>query len=184
MRKLLISYLPDVLKDVLEFQIMMGTGQTAANRFNKAVDDLLNDQFIDTATETGISRYESILGIVPKDTYTLDERRFTIKAKINEQRPFTLRMLKKQLEILCGEGGYNVELKNDEYLLIVKIELIAKNSFNDVIDMIGRVIPANMLTEITLMYNRYRKLSGFTHRELMMYRQNELRNEVLSNGRQ
>lgn len=183
MKKLLRDYLPDTLKDVLEFQIIMDSGQSAADRFSEALEDLLNDQFVDTATETGVARYESIFNIIPKDTYTLDERKFTIKVKMNEQLPFTIKMLKRQLAMLCGDKGYSIELDSNKYFILIKVELIAKNSFNDVAEMIKRVVPANMLTEVRIIYNQHKTLGKFTHRYLSGHTHNEIRNEVL-NGNQ
>ena len=180
MRKLLRDYLPDTLKDVLEFQIIMDSGQAAADRFSEAVEDILNDQFVDTATETGVSRYESIFNIIPKDTYTLDERKFTIKVKMIEQLPFTIRMLQRQLAMLCGDNGYSIELDNGKYFVLIKVELIAKNSFNDVVEMVKRVVPANMLTEVRIIYNQHKTLGKFTHRSLSAHTHNEVRNEVLN----
>ena len=97
MRKALMEYLPQVLRDTAEFQQIMSVEQESADRFFEALDSVFSNQFIDTADETGIRRYEKILNLTPKDTDRLDDRRFRIKAKINEQLPFTIRVLQRQL---------------------------------------------------------------------------------------
>ena len=88
-----MEYLPQVLRDTAEFQQIMSVEQESADRFFEALDSVFSNQFIDTADETGIRRYEKILNLTPKDTDRLDDRRFRIKAKINEQLPFTIRVL-------------------------------------------------------------------------------------------
>ena len=87
MDRLLIDYLPPVLQGVREFGMIMDIEQEEISRLWGAIEAALNDQFIQVATEYGISRWESILGIVPKGTDTLDDRRFRTLTLLSDQRP-------------------------------------------------------------------------------------------------
>lgn len=97
-------------------------------RLNAAVDEVLDAQFVSTAGERGIERYEQIFSIVPQDTDTLDERRFRVLAKINAQLPFSISRLRQQLSTLCGEDGYRMEIDGGKYTLTVKVALTAKRN--------------------------------------------------------
>ena len=114
MRKKLQDYLPPILLKTYEFPLLCDTEQPEIDRLRDAADAVLDAQFISTAGETAIARYEKIFGITPMDTDTLAERRFKVLAKINAQLPFSVRRLRQQLETLCGADGYIIFKENDE----------------------------------------------------------------------
>ena len=120
MRKKLQDYLPPILLKTYEFPLLCDTEQPEIDRLRDAADAVLDAQFISTAGETAIARYEKIFKITPMDTDTLDERRFRVLAKINAQLPFSVRRLRQQLATLCGDDGYKLELDGGKYTLAVK----------------------------------------------------------------
>ena len=144
-----------------------------------AVDSAFNDQFVNSATLNGVQRWEAILNIRPRGTDSLDTRKFRIISRLNEQLPYSLPALKNMLQTLCGEDGYSVEVQNDTYTLIVKIALVAKENFDDVDILLNKVVPANMVIDLSLKYNQYGLLRAFTHGALRSYAHSQLRNEVL-----
>ena len=83
MRKKLQDYLPPILLKTYEFPLLCETEQPEIDRLHDAADAVLDAQFISTAGEYAISRYEKIFGVVPQDTDTLDERRFKVLTRIN-----------------------------------------------------------------------------------------------------
>ena len=102
MERKLIDYLPYVIRDYAEFQGIMGSEQPEIEKAWNTTDDLLDNQFIPTAGNMGLSRREKILGITPKGTDSLEDRRFRILTRINEELPYTLPQLRNILETLCG----------------------------------------------------------------------------------
>lgn len=176
----LIEYIPPFLREIREYKAIFNNAeQPEITSIWKAINDVSNDQFILDATENGVSRWEKILGIIPKATLTLDERKFTILTKINEQLPFTITTLKEQLKTLCGEDGYSLNLDNNNYNLNVKIALTAKNNFEDVKALLKRIVPANLLISVSLKYNQQELLNRYTHEHLQIYTHYQLRNEVV-----
>lgn len=182
MERQLIKYLPYVVRDYPEFQGITGSEQPEFERAWASADDLLNNQFISTAGSMGLSRWEKILGITPKGTDTLEDRRFRIMTRINEELPYTVPQLRNILETLCGAGNYSAEVVEDTYQLIVKIGLAAKNNFSDVEALLDRVVPQNMIVNLLQLYNTHAELGLLTHEQLAAYTHNQLRNEVLTNG--
>lgn len=179
MRKELSLYLPPILLQTQAFQLLCSVEDPELDALFACADEVLDAQFIHTAPEQAVERYEKIYKIVPKDTETLEERRFRVLSKINAQLPYTVRMLKRQLETLCGTDGYDVELDNSAYHLLVKVALTAKNNFQAVGDLLKQIVPANMDTVCMLKYNQHQTITRFTHSQLANYTNAQLREEVL-----
>lgn len=182
MRKKLQDYLPPVLLKTYEFPLLCKTEQREFDRLNTAVDEVLDAQFVSTAGERGIERYEQIFSIVPQDTDTLDERRFRVLAKINAQLPFSIRRLRQQLATLCGEDGYKLEVSGGKYTLSVKVALTAKRNQQAVEELLADIVPANMVCTTSLLYNQHADLTRFTHAQLALLTHFEIREEVLPDG--
>lgn len=182
MRKKLQDYLPPILLKTYEFPLLCDTEQPEIDRLRDAADAVLDAQFISTAGETAIARYEKIFGITPMDTDTLAERRFKVLAKINAQLPFSVRRLRQQLETLCGTDGYKLELDGDRYTLTVKVALTAKRNQQAVEELLADIVPANMVCTTSLLYNQHADLARFTHAQLALLTHFEIREEVLPDG--
>ncbi len=182
MRKKLQDYLPPILLKTYEFPLLCDTEQPEIDRLRDAADAVLDAQFISTAGETAIARYEKIFGITPMDTDTLAERRFKVLAKINAQLPFSVRRLRQQLETLCGADGYKLELDGDRYTLTVKVALTAKRNQQAVEELLADIVPANMVCTTSLLYNQHADLTRFTHAQLALLTHFEIREEVLPDG--
>ena len=179
----LIDYLPEFLKSIKEYKaILTDAVQPEMVELNAAIDNAMNDQFIMDATENGVSRWEKMLSIVPRASQSLDDRKFVILTRMNEQLPYTMTSLKKRLESLCGKNGYSVELDADQCLLTVRVALAAQNAFKAVCELLEEVVPANMVIDVSLLYNKNQTLSVYTHGQLSAYTHEELRNEVVNNG--
>ena len=141
------------------------------------MDDLLANQFIKTAGNLGLSRWEKILGITPKGTDTLDDRRFRVLARLNEELPYTLPQLRVILENLCGPGNSSAEVT--DYTLLVKVGVAAKKNFEDVQNLLERVAPVNLVLVVQQLFNIHETLKGFTHAQLAWYTHLEVRTEEL-----
>lgn len=182
MRKKLQDYLPPILLKTYEFPLLCETEQPEIDRLHDAADAVLDAQFLSTAGEYAIQRYEKIFGVVPQDTDTLDERRFKVLTRINTQLPFSVRRLRQQLETLCGADGYKLELDGDRYTLTVKVALTAKRNQQAVEELLADIVPANMVCTTSLLYNQHADLTRFTHAQLALLTHCEIREEVLPDG--
>lgn len=180
MERKLIHYLPYVVRDYDVFKAMMEAEQPEFESAWASVNDLLDNQFIGAAGNMGLSRWEQILEITPKGTDTLDDRRFRILTRINEELPYTLPQLRVILETLCGAGNYSAMVEEGTYFLVVKIGLAAKKNFSDVEALLQRVVPANMVVDLSQLYNTHAELGRFTHAQLAAFTHDHLRNEVMN----
>lgn len=175
----LINYLPPFMQEYREMATIMETEQFEIDRLWLEAENALADQFLMEATVNGVKRWESMLGISPKDTDTLDERRFRILTKLNQELPYTLRKLEQVLINLCGVGGYFIEVNANEHHILVKLGVGNHNNYSEVENLLIKMIPANMTHQIELMYNTHIILGQFTHTQLSAYNHYHLRNEVV-----
>ena len=145
MSKPLKDYLPPVLLTTCEFPLLCQGEQPEFDALAVGVTEVLDAQFVTTASLRGIERYEKIFGLVAKDTDTLEERRFAVLSKMNAQMPYTVRSLRRMLAALCGEDGYWLEIDHDSYNLLVKMPVQEPQKLQAVRDMLYAVVPANMV---------------------------------------
>lgn len=176
---MLRDYWPDYLKDIVELKEVAAAEQLEIDTITELINNMSHDFSAFTLTEYGIKRWEKILGIGGKSADDMDSRRFRIISRILEQIPITKRTLYSQLETLCGKDGFKLEINSGAYTLTVKLALTSKSSFDDVVELINRSSPANLVCTVTIMYNKNSVLSRFTHVELSQKTHDELRNEVI-----
>ena len=179
----LSEHLPQYIQDYREIREILDCEQGEFDRLWIAKDQILNNAFVYDADESGVGRYEKILGMIKKPSDTLDERKFHIIVKMNEQLPYTIASLKENLAKLCGVDGFAVVQLFTQYQLEIKVALTAKSNLDAVKEMVERVIPCNMGCVVSLIYNQHSNLGRFTQGSLGNYTQYELRNEVLTDGK-
>lgn len=148
MDRRMLEYLPRILRDVWEVLAYTDGQQWAFDQAWLSAERVMANQFILDADDYGLSRWERMLKIIPKADDTLEIRRNRILLRLREKLPFTLRMLRKQLKLLCGEGKYTAEIPRATYLLTVMIDLSAQAYLDDVMDLLLRMVPANLLFKL------------------------------------
>lgn len=178
MERQLKDYLPIFIQEYAEIEAIMNAEQVDVVNAWTGAENLLNDQFVVDASENGVKRWESILNIKPKGTYTLSERKFNILVKLKEQLPYTLATLKSLLSALCGEDGYFLKIDNDNYIITIRLALYNENNVVTVSELLDRVIPANMIKSVTLL-NTHNVLSVYTHEYLSNYTHRGVREQIL-----
>ena len=85
-----------------------------------------------------------MLDITPKGTATVEDRRLAILARINASLPYTYRQLENFLRNICADD-YTMTLDNENYTLTVLLSLSRQNQFDEVSNLLARVIPANLI---------------------------------------
>lgn len=166
------QYQPHFIRCTKEFQELAETENPELSFLWKELEQVFSEQFIESLTKNGCKRWEKMIKIAPKQG--LEERRELIRARINEKLPFTDRMLEQMLDILLGEGGYKKELFPNKYTLIIRVSLSNRSRYIEVDKMLKRVVPVNLVLEMSLWFcqheevGRYRHnlLSGYTHKQI------------------
>ena len=113
------KYLPDFVRGISEFQELDKALTPELDELNHAIQQIQQNQFIETANHEGLSYYERMLKIKPdKD---IEIRRFNILAKFNSTIPFTMRWLENSLNSTIGKGSYLLDLDHVNYTLTISI---------------------------------------------------------------
>ena len=176
----LLDYWPEHMGALREFQALARTEQWELENAVRVVRGAPDDFFVSTLSETGAGHWEKLLGLPSGRGDALTDRRFRIMTRMNEQLPFTMGRLRELLGSLCGEEGFTAAVDCVGLLLSVRVELTAKANFRDVEALLERVVPLNVVIDLSLLYNQYQTLAGHTHAQLAAWTHEQLRNEVMA----
>lgn len=128
MRELLAAELP-------EFQGLSNTS-----------DGLINEVFILTATETGIGKFESMMGIVPALGESLESRRSAVLTRWYDSTPYTVRALRNRIIAIQGNDRVDVGMDTETaYKLNITTRLEMRGQVDDLGYIIQSMIPCNLI---------------------------------------
>lgn len=170
---------PSTVRDTLEFQALAETEEVEFSALLSAQETVFGNQFVDTLDAAGCLRWEGMLGIRCRLSDTLPMRRAHIKACLNEELPYTMRVLLRALVALCGEDGFAVHLYGGEYRLVIELELTEKRMMDEVRGLLARMVPANLVVEVVLKYRKWQDVQGYTWQNVAAFTWDELREGVL-----
>ena len=144
----LLKKLPRYHRKLYEYQQINGALTPEFEKVHALIDKVLDEWFIETATVDGISRLESIVGIVPEPTDSLELRRFRLMAKMTEKLPYTDETLEDRLDSICGIGNYTIVRDYDNYYLKVITWLNTDGAFELLGKDLRAMIPCNLVFEL------------------------------------
>ena len=147
MRKALRLYLPPILLETTEFNLLCGAEQPEIDALHDCADAVLAAQFISTAPEFAVARYETIFSITPGDTDTLDDRRFRVLLRISDQLPYSMGWLRRKLDTLFGAGNYQIIRDTAAHKLAVEADVQFETVIVSLYNDLRQSIPANMVLE-------------------------------------
>ena len=143
----LLSYLPTFMQEYKEIAAALSAENPEFNVILKEADNALDNEFITTADETGIKRFEALLGILPGEYDTLESRRTRVLLLWFISLPYTLRMLIKRLTVLCGGTDFTVEKDFDAYYIRVITHFRLYSQVLQLRKLLKEMIPANMVSD-------------------------------------
>lgn len=151
MDRRLIEYLPPVLREIKEFKAINSAMQPEIERAWAELGRLMDNQFLSTADENGVARWEKELHIIPKDTDTPEARKTRIKTVWNRELPYSFGWMRNWLSGLCGNRGHSESVS--DYIIDVQLDYNTLPQANElareIIEVLGAVCPANMLLRLT-----------------------------------
>ena len=177
MDRVMLEYLPPVLRKVQDFACLMEQYQGAFSELWKLAWEMEDDLYLVTAGEVGISRWERMLGIRPREGATLEERRQLLFFRISQSTPYTWRAFLSFMTSLIGdERGFDASIS--ELVLEVRLFPRWRGMEQAVWELMSWVVPANVETRVILIFNSHREIGAMTHRQMAAYSHEQLRNEV------
>lgn len=146
----LLAYLPPFMQDFTEIAATLNAEDPEFVIVWDSADRVLKNQFIATADEYGISRFEKILKILPSKEDTLESRRSRVQNRWFNDMPCTLRTLVYRLTTLCADHGFTLtKYFTDAYTLEIHTDLELFGQVEEFERMIGSVIPCNLVVKST-----------------------------------
>lgn len=178
----LLSYWMPPLRELKEFKEIVKAEEPEILALLEAEEKTLNNMYITTADEYGISRFEKMLGIYPAEGEDLEKRRFRVLSEWYDQLPYTEKELHARLISLCGADGYELNVIYNEYTVSVKVALSNKDLLPMVQELLDAMIPCNMIINLTLLYNTHDWLKEYTHADLSKYTHAEILELIQTKG--
>jgi len=92
--------------------------------------------------------------------------------------PYTTTKLNESLTAICGAGNFSIDLQPAKYHIEIRLALTNINNYQEVVELLAKMLPANLTQWVQIMYNNNEVISQFTHRELAAYTHKQLKERV------
>ena len=136
----------------MEFAAITGAQQPEIDAAWDALNLVMDNQFIDTATEAGVTLWEQELNIVPLASDTLEDRKQRLKTAWTYGVVYTYNWLVNWLKNSCGESNPLPTIK--DYTL--RVSLPVSVDYLHILDDMRRYISANVLIDPLILLSKIR----------------------------
>ena len=141
----LLNHLPLYIQQYREIDAIMTSENPEFQLLCDTSEQIKDNQFITTCDATGISFFESLLGITPSSDDTLESRIQRVLVKWNDQIPYTYRVLLKKLTQICGAGNFTVTPDWNNYTVTITTSLSLYGAAESLDDLLDYIMPANLV---------------------------------------
>lgn len=172
---------PEMIGNIPDIKQIYEINEKQEKALDDSVSALWDDVFLYSMGIEKTRRWEEMLGLVPLDTDTLDERRFRVQTKVLERMPYTYRVVLRKLETLCS-AGLTWSVDADAENVVVKVALGSKNMREDVEELLENILPLNMVYSVIILYNTYERIGSHTYEELATFTQQQMRDDTAIGG--
>ncbi|MBE6070065.1 MAG: DUF2313 domain-containing protein [Clostridium lundense] len=138
----ILGYWMQQIQETTEFQQIAQAEQLDVDLLHKEINNLPNEIIVKTATDSGLSKWETVLDI--PTTRDLDIRRFNILLKLNNKVNLTYRWLENKLQLAVGKSCYQIDLDHNKYTLRVSVTADKENILINLRKELRKLIPANL----------------------------------------
>lgn len=175
MKEQMKSYLPSYLSGSEIFDAMLGTEAVEVVELSTAIEDVLQQFYIDTAT-WGLDRWEKMCGIATDLSKPLDQRRSVIKSKLRGIGTVTAELVKNVAEAFAN-GEVDVEENNATYTVTVTFvgRLGIPPNLEDITQALRDIIPAHLGIEYVYKFITHGDLKKKTHKYLSPFNHKQIK---------
>lgn len=162
---MILEYLPEFLQNIKQFKILANIQEPYVLNFDSQIQKIINNCFINTCDEFGLTKFEKFLNIFPDKSNSIEERRFKVLTKWSTKTPYTLFFLYNYLSQLLGENGFsiNIDYKNLKFELFMDLANQHRKPIVD--EFLEEILPLNLTFKVDF-YNFWSSLKGFTYGDL------------------
>lgn len=149
---MLKELLPKYYKGIYEFEILAEVEGDLLEGLRQSLDLEIANQFVITANEEGLERYEKLLGIIADGT--LEERRQTILAKLNRKGAYNMAFLRSWLDAFL-EGDYFIWQDIELAQIIIFTKETTRGRLKNLNKFLQLIIPLNQVFMVANILEHY-----------------------------
>lgn len=124
------------------------TGDIVGETLEGHVSEVRDNITILTSQESGIARREEILGILPKATDSLEDRRIRVHLRWYNKEMYTERSLREKLDGALGTENYELTIDLEGKLVELKVSAASTSVYNSVKSLLEEVVPLDYLISV------------------------------------
>lgn len=144
----LAEYLPPFLREYKELKAVMEAENPEFSLLQNAAKRVLKNEFIETADEFGISRFEKLLGIMPSKNDTLESRRARVYSRWFTELPYTLRMFVGRLAQMSGGTEFSVTEDYEHYRVAAETCFELFGQVDELERLVELMFPCNIIADV------------------------------------
>ena len=114
---------PEVILNIKDVKAAIDAGDKVGDILERALFELDNDICIRSSEESGIAHREKILGINPRDTDSIEDRRLEVLLRWYDSPLYTETVLRQKLDAALGENQYVLQIDLDTKTVSCLVEL-------------------------------------------------------------
>ena len=101
---------PEIILGIKDIKAVIDTGDKIGDTLENALFELDNDICVKTSAESGIAHREKILGIKPRDTDSIDDRRLEALLRWYDSPLYTETVLRQKMDATLGDNQYVLKI--------------------------------------------------------------------------
>ncbi len=144
----LAEYLPPFLREYKELRAVMETENPEFEIAWRAAQRVLDNEFIETADEFGIERFEKLLGILPLAGNTLESRRARVYSRWFTELPYSLRMFVRKVELMAGGSEFSITEDYEHYRVRVDTGFELFGQAEELERLVELMFPCNVEADV------------------------------------
>ena len=144
---------PEQMRNMPEFRSLDRAVNRQMEKLNQRIDEMRDNLLITTARESGIADRESILGITPLATDTLEERRYRVLLRWYDTYPYTEIDLRARLDRLCGKGTYKLRIDKKRNTVACLMPLASLKLLRETWKLLDEILSLNVALRVGLCRN-------------------------------
>ena len=171
---------PEVILNIKDVKAAIDAGDKVGDILERALFELDNDICIRSSEEPGIAHREKILGINPRDTDSIEDRRLEVLLRWYDSPLYTETVLRQKMDATLGENQYVLKIDLNTKTVFCLVELTRKRMQKSVIDMLDQMVPLDYLISVALRYNTWKKINeNLTWQQALQKTWRMMKEEVL-----
>ena len=173
------SYIPDYYEDVPEMDAILDTKGTEFEEYIIERDRTQGNLYITDSDDEGLSRWETILDIIPLPAATLADRAAVIISFLRGVEKLSASSI-ENITLAYAPSGSNVTFDGVNSEIVINfIDVGIPANIDALQSYLAERKPAHIGINYTFVFNTYDDLSAFTYDELSAYTYDELRDTPL-----